>query len=68
MARVCNICGKKTTVGNNVSHAHNTSKRKVYPNIQNVNALVDGKSARIKACTTCIKSGRVIKPVKKAIV
>jgi len=68
MARVCNICGKKTTVGNNVSHAHNTSKRKVYPNLQSVNALVDGKSTRIKACTTCIKSGRVIKPVKKAIV
>ena len=68
MARVCDICGKKTTVGNNVSHAHNTSKRKVYPNLQNVNAVVEGKSARIKACTTCIKSGKVVKPVRKAVV
>ncbi len=68
MARVCDICGKKTTVGNNVSHSHNLSKRKIYPNLQKVNAVVDGKTKRITVCTTCIKSGKVVKPAKKVLV
>ena len=68
MARVCDICGKKTTTGNNVSHAKNTTRRKVYPNLQSVNALVDGKSTRMKVCTSCIKSGKIVKPIKKAVV
>ena len=35
MARVCQITGKKTVSGNNVSHANNKTKRKFYPNLQN---------------------------------
>ena len=34
MARVCDITGKRTISGNNVSHAHNKTKRKFYPNLQ----------------------------------
>ena len=33
MSRVCNITGKRTMVGNNVSHAKNKTKRKFYPNL-----------------------------------
>jgi len=67
MARVCDICGKRTTVGNNVSHSHNLTKKKIYPNLQKVNALIDGKVVKITACTTCIKSGRVVKPARKKV-
>jgi large subunit ribosomal protein L28 len=35
MARVCQITGKRTVSGNNVSHANNKTKRKFYPNLQN---------------------------------
>jgi large subunit ribosomal protein L28 len=35
MAKVCQLTGKKTVVGNNVSHANNKTKRKFYPNLQN---------------------------------
>jgi large subunit ribosomal protein L28 len=35
MAKVCQLTGKKTIVGNNVSHANNKTKRKFYPNLQN---------------------------------
>jgi large subunit ribosomal protein L28 len=35
MAKVCQITGKKTVVGNNVSHANNKTKRRFYPNLQN---------------------------------
>jgi len=33
MARVCQLTGKKTRRGNNVSHANNKSPRKFYPNL-----------------------------------
>ena len=34
MARVCQITGKKTQSGFNVSHANNKTKRKFFPNLQ----------------------------------
>ena len=34
MAKVCDITGKHVRAGNNVSHAHNKTKRKFYPNLQ----------------------------------
>ena len=33
MARVCQITGKSPLVGNNVSHAQNTTKRRFLPNL-----------------------------------
>ncbi len=33
MSKVCQITGKKVMSGNNVSHAHNKTKRKFYPNL-----------------------------------
>ena len=61
MAKVCDICGKKPLVGNNVSHAHNKTKKVWQPNLQSVNAVVNGQKRKIKACTRCIRSGAVIK-------
>ena len=34
MARVCQVTGKGTMVGNNVSHANNKTKRRFLPNLQ----------------------------------
>ena len=42
MARVCTVCGKGPTTGNNVSHANNRTKRRWYPNLQTVRVLVEG--------------------------
>ncbi|SFC90927.1 large subunit ribosomal protein L28 [Flexibacter flexilis DSM 6793] len=33
MAKVCQITGKRTIVGNHVSHANNKTKRKFFPNL-----------------------------------
>ena len=33
MARVCQVTGKKTISGNNVSHANNKTKRRFLPNL-----------------------------------
>lgn len=61
MSRICAICGKKPLTGNNVSHAHNVTKRRFNPNLQRVRAVLNGRTKKIKVCTSCIKSGKVIK-------
>lgn len=62
MSRMCDICGKKPEVGNNVSHAHNVTKRRFNPNLQKVRALQNGQVKRMTVCTKCIKAGFVQKP------
>ncbi len=61
MARVCEICGKGPITGNSVSHAHNRTRRRWLPNLQNVKAKVGREVKTLKVCTSCIKSGRVLK-------
>jgi large subunit ribosomal protein L28 len=61
MAKVCDICGKGPATGNNVSHAHNKSRRRWLPNLQNVRALINGVAKRVKVCTNCIRSGKIQK-------
>lgn len=61
MAKICEICGKKPLSGNNVSHAHNVTKRRFNPNLQRVRALYGGRVKRMVVCTSCIKSGHVVK-------
>lgn len=63
MAKVCEICGKKPIVGNNVSHSHKLTKRRWLPNLQKVKAKIDGESKKIRVCTSCIKSGKIEKAV-----
>jgi large subunit ribosomal protein L28 len=61
MSRMCDICGKKPMSGHNVSHAHNLTKRRFNPNLQRVRAVQNGRVKRMKVCTSCIKSGNVVK-------
>ncbi|HUA36451.1 MAG TPA: 50S ribosomal protein L28 [Candidatus Binataceae bacterium] len=59
--RHCAFCGKQPSVGNNVSHANNKTKRRWEPNLQEVRAVVGGSVRRIRVCTRCIRSGKVKK-------
>ena len=34
MSRICEVTGKKTMAGNNVSHAKNRTRRRFLPNLQ----------------------------------
>jgi large subunit ribosomal protein L28 len=61
MAQVCDICGKKPQFGNNISHAHNVTRRRWNVNLQAVKALVNGAPKRIRVCTSCIKTGKISK-------
>ena len=62
MARVCYICGKRPATGNNVSHAHNKTRRRWLPNLQTVKIVDEsGQRRRVRVCTRCISAGLVIK-------
>ena len=63
MSRVCEVCGKRPVTGNNVSHAHNKTKRRFMPNLQRIKISNGGTSRRVLVCTRCIRSGRVAKAV-----
>jgi large subunit ribosomal protein L28 len=58
MARVCQLTGKRTRVGNNVSHANNRTKRKFYPNLQTKKFFLPEENAWItlKVSTKAIKT------------
>jgi large subunit ribosomal protein L28 len=57
----CEICGKGPVVGRRVSHAHNVRPRRFEPNLQTVRASMGGSVKRIKVCTRCIRSQKVVK-------
>jgi large subunit ribosomal protein L28 len=62
MAQVCNICGKGPQFGNNISHAHNVTRRRWNVNLRPVKAKMEtGGNKRIRVCASCIKSGKVTK-------
>lgn len=59
MGRKCVITGRKTTSGNNRSHAMNANKRTWKANVQKVRILVDGKPQRVYVSARALKSGKV---------
>ena len=63
MANFCEICGKGTMSGMNVSHSHLKTKKTWKPNIQRVRAIVDGEVKRVNVCTRCLRSGKVQRDV-----
>lgn len=67
MARICYVCGKVPSTGHNVSHANNRTKRRWLPNLQRVRILdADGALRRVRVCASCIRAGKVRKPVARA--
>jgi len=75
MPRVCEFCGKRTEVGRSIARrglakkkggvgrkTTGVTKRTFKPNLQTVRALVDGETRRVKICTACIRSGKIVKP------
>ncbi|MBI5233694.1 MAG: 50S ribosomal protein L28 [Deltaproteobacteria bacterium] len=61
MSARCEVCGKTATYGNNISHAHNKTRRRWNPNIQRVRANINGNAKRVRVCARCIRSNAVKK-------
>ena len=58
MARRCDITGKGVLSGNNVSHAHNKTRRRYLPNLQIASLMSTtlGESVRLKLCTSALRT------------
>lgn len=62
MARVCYVCAKGPTFGNNVSHANNKTRRRWLPNLRRVHIETkEGERMRVRVCTRCISAGKIRK-------
>jgi len=57
----CEICGRGPRVSNQISHAHNVSKRRQQINISRHHVVVNGARRFVALCTRCLRSGRVQK-------
>ena len=57
MSRVCEVTGKRVMYGNNVSHAHNKTRRRFDVNLQKKTFWVESlkKSVTLTVSTKCIK-------------
>ena len=58
MSKQCELTGVKISLGNNVSHAHNKTKRSFTPNLQKKSIYSDilNQMVRLKISTKAIKS------------
>jgi len=74
MAQVCEYCGKKTQVGNQIERRGlakwkggvgrkitGKTKRKFKINLQRVRAKINGAAKRVRVCTRCISAGKIQK-------
>ena len=59
MSRVCQVTGKRPMSGNNVSHAHNTTRRRFLPNLHNHRFWVESEKRFVKLRLTA-KGMRII--------
>ena len=48
MSRVCQVTGKRPTVGNNRSHAKNATRRRFLPNLQTHKFWVESENKFVK--------------------
>ena len=58
MARRCAFTGKGVQTGNNVSHAHNKTRRRFLPNLQRTSLYSDalGQMVRLRLSTRAIRT------------
>jgi len=48
MSRVCQVTGKRPASGNNVSHAHNKTRRRYLPNLHSHRFWVDSEQKFVR--------------------
>ncbi len=58
MSRVCQLTGKRTSVGNNVSHSVRRTKRRFLPNLfwRNIKDPTTGITLRLRLSAKAIKT------------
>ncbi|MSQ31716.1 MAG: 50S ribosomal protein L28 [Dehalococcoidia bacterium] len=52
----CDVCGKGTGFGRNVSHSNIHTSRTVKANVQRAALVVNGKTKQMNVCTRCLRT------------
>lgn len=78
MSKICEISGKRPVKGNHIwrsgkakkkggigTHITAVTKRKFYPNLQRVKAVIDGEVRYVRVAASVIKKGLITKPPKR---
>ncbi len=78
MARICELTGKRPIKGNHIwrsgkakkkggigTHITAITKRRFFPNLQRVKALIDGEVRYVRVSANAIKKGLVTKAPKR---
>jgi large subunit ribosomal protein L28 len=80
MGMQCDVCGKKPHLGNQIARRGKAkylggvgrkitgiSRRTFRPNLQRIQAEVNGSVQRVRVCVQCIRSGKVKRPQKRKL-
>jgi len=59
MSKVCQVTGKRPVTGNNVSHAHNKTRRRFLPNLHSRRFWVESENRFVRLRVSC-KGLRII--------
>ena len=78
MGMQCDVCGKKPVLGNQKTYRGKAkylggvgkkitgiNKRVFKPNLQRIQAVVEGETKTVRVCVQCIRSGRVQRPMRR---
>lgn len=65
MSRRCDYCSKGPATGNKVSHSNIKTRTRWLPNLKRMKAVKNGETITVYVCTRCIRSGKVVRPVKR---
>jgi len=78
MSRICQVCGKRPHSGNRVARRGKAkhlggvgrkitgvTKRWFAPNLQRVRTIQEGTVKRMRVCTQCLRSGKIVKPPRR---
>lgn len=56
MAGKCEVCGKHTTFGHNVSFSKRRTNRRFKPNVQRRTVVINGETKRLNMCSRCMRT------------
>ncbi|MFM9107994.1 MAG: 50S ribosomal protein L28 [Chloroflexota bacterium] len=56
MSGKCDVCGKTTVFGHNVSHSKRRTNRMFKPNVQRKTMIVNGVAQKVNVCTRCMRT------------
>ena len=78
MARICELTGKRPIKGRRIlrsgkakkkggigMHITATTKRRFFPNLQRVKAVINGEVRYVRVTASAIKKGLIVKPPKR---